>query len=88
MSFADIAQILTDTSGTPVPFVSRSDQDYLAHLMAAGLPEAAAGFALAWAHGVTTGEWDGNSGDLEKLLGRKPKTAAEYLQANYVGLKT
>ena len=27
--------------------------------------------------------WDGKTGDLEHLLGRKPTTAAEFLRANY-----
>ncbi|MBP0438343.1 SDR family oxidoreductase [Tianweitania sediminis] len=83
VSFADVAQILSDISGKPVPFVARSDEGYIAHLVAAGLPEPAAGFALAWVHGINAGEWDGKTGDLEKLLGRKPTTAAEFLDASY-----
>ena len=83
VSFADVAQILSDISGKPVPFVASSDQDYIAHLVAAGLPESAAGFALAWVQGVNAGAWDGKTGDLEHLLGRKPTTAAEFLRANY-----
>lgn len=88
VSFADIAQTLSDISGKPVSFIPHSDQGYVTHLMTAGLPEPAADFALAWARGIIAGEWEGNSGDLEKLLGRKPVTAAEFLRANYVGLQT
>ena len=83
VSFADIAQILSHTSGKPVPFVAGSDQHFIDHLMAAGLPEPVAGFALVWVHGINAGEWDGASGDLEKLLGRKPTTATAFLRANY-----
>lgn len=83
VSFADVAQILSDTSGKPVPFVAGSDQDYIAHLMAEGLPEPVARFALGWVHGINAGEWGGSTGDLEKLLGRKPMTTAEFLQAYY-----
>lgn len=83
VSFADIARILSHISGRPVPFIPGSDADYLAHQMAAGLPEPVARFALAWARGVAVGEWDGRTGDLEKLLGRKPITATEFLRANY-----
>ncbi|MEN2977587.1 SDR family oxidoreductase (plasmid) [Tistrella bauzanensis] len=83
VSFADVAQSLSDISGKPVPFNAVSDQDYIAHLMAAGLPEPAAGFVLAWAHGINAGEWDGQTGDLETLLGRKPTTPTAFLRASY-----
>ena len=81
VSFADIAQILSDISGKPVPFNAITEQDYVAQLMSLGLPEPAAAFILTWVQGVNAGEWDGESGDLEKLLGRKPTTPAEYLRA-------
>ena len=83
LSFADIAKILSDSSGKPVPFVAGTDEDYIDHLLAAGLPEPAARFALGWVQGVNAGVWGGKTGDLEKLLGRKPLTAAEFLRANY-----
>ncbi len=83
VSLADIAQLLSEISGKPVPFVAGSDQDYTAHLMAAGLPEPAADFALAWVRGVISGEWDGGSGDLEKLLGRKPTSATAFLRTRF-----
>lgn len=83
VSFKDVAQILSEISGRPVPLNVVPDQDYIAVLMAAGLPEPAAGFMLAWVHGINAGEWDGQTGDLEKLLGRKPTTAAEFLQASF-----
>jgi NAD(P)H dehydrogenase (quinone) len=83
VSFEDIAQILSDISGKPVPFIAGSDQDYIAHLVAAGLPEPAARFALVWVHGINAGGWSGKTGDLEKLLGRKPMSAAEFLRDSY-----
>lgn len=83
LSFADIAQILSDIGSKPVSFVAGTDQDYIDHLMAAGLPEPAARFALGWVQGVNAGEWGGKTGDLEQLLGRKPMTTAEFLRTNY-----
>ena len=70
VSFADIAQFLSDISGKPVPFNAISDRDYVAQLMSLGLPEPAASFMLKWVQGVNAGEWDGQSRDLENLLGR------------------
>jgi NAD(P)H dehydrogenase (quinone) len=84
VSFADVAEILSDISGEPVPFVASTDEAYIDHLVATGLPEPAARFALGWVQGVNAGEWSGKAGDLEKLLGRKPMTAAEFLRAAYV----
>lgn len=83
VSFADVARILSNISGKPVSFVASTDRDYIDHLMAAGLPEPAARFALGWVHGINAGAWGGKTGDLEKLLGRKPMTAAEFLRTNY-----
>jgi len=83
VSFSDIAQILSDISGKAVPYKTVSDQEYIANLVSAGLPEPAAGFVLTWVHGVNAGEWEGRTGDLEKLLGRKPTTPTEFLRASY-----
>ncbi len=33
---------------------------------------------------LVTGEWEDTPGDLEKLIGRKPTTATEYLREVYV----
>ncbi len=83
VSLADIAQILSAISAKPVPFIACPEQDYLNRLMAAGLPEPAAHFALQWLQAINAGEFDGQTGDLEKLLGRKPMTAQEFLRQNY-----
>jgi len=83
VSFSDIAQILSDISGKPVPFKAVSEHEYIANLVSAGMPEPAAGFMLSWVHGINAGEWDGQTGDLEKLLGRKPTTPAAFLRADY-----
>ena len=83
VSFADIARILSDVSGKPVPFVAGTDQDYIDHLMAAGLPEPAARFALGWVEGINAGAWSGKTSDLEQLIGRKPMTVAEFLRHDH-----
>jgi NAD(P)H dehydrogenase (quinone) len=83
VSFNDIAQIFRNISGKPVPVRIGSEEVYIAHLVAAGLPEPAAIFALGWVRGITSDQWGDTTGDLEKLLGRKPTGAAEFLQAQY-----
>lgn len=65
-----LAEILSDIGGKPVPFKTASDQDHIAHLMAAGLSAPAAGVVLTWVNHINAGKWNGQSGDLEKLLDR------------------
>jgi len=83
VSFADIARILSDACGTPVPLIPVTDEEYIANYVADGLSEPVAAFALEWVHGANLGEWGNLTGDLERLIGRKPITTAEYLRDNY-----
>ena len=83
ISFADVAQILSEIHGKAVSYIAVSNKQYIANLVAAGLPEAAAQFALGWVDGINSGEWSKQTGDLERLLGRKPTTAAEFFRASY-----
>ena len=83
VSYADIAKILSDTRSTAVPLISTADEEYIANYVADGLPEPFARFALEWVHGTNLGEWGELTGDLERLIGRKPLTAEEYLRDNY-----
>ena len=82
ISFADFAQILSEIHGKAVPYITVSDEQYIANLVAVGLPEVAAQFALGWVDGINSGEWSEQTGDLERLLGRKPTTAAESFRAS------
>ncbi|WBO24422.1 SDR family oxidoreductase [Sphingomonas abietis] len=83
VSYADVAQILSDTRGTPVPLIPVTDEEYIANYVAEGLPEPVARFALEWVHGANLGEWGELTGDLERLIGRKPMTTVEFLRDNY-----
>jgi NAD(P)H dehydrogenase (quinone) len=82
-SFENIARILSDVRGKPVPYVAVSDQDYIANQTGMGIPEFLAAWALNWVHAMNRGEFDGVNGDLERLIGHKPTTPAEYLRDNY-----
>lgn len=84
VSFADIAQILSEITDKPVPYITVADQDFVDSKIAAGLPAPTAQFLLAWVHGINAGVWDGASDHLESLLGRKPTTAAEFLRASFL----
>lgn len=80
VSFSDVAETLSEIRGTAVRYVPLSDEEYLEHMVAGGMPGPAAEFALSWIHAINGGEWDDQPGDLERLLGRKPTTSAEFLR--------
>ncbi|WP_252439940.1 NmrA family NAD(P)-binding protein [Pseudonocardia humida] len=80
VSFSDVAEILSEIRGTAVHYVPLSDEEYLEHIVAGGLPGPVAEFVLSWVHAINGGEWDDQPGDLERLLGREPTTIAEFLR--------
>jgi NAD(P)H dehydrogenase (quinone) len=84
VSFADIADILSKVTGTKVPFVQITDEEFLASKRPAGLPESVIEFALRWVQGMNAGEWQGQTGDLEALIGRKPTTAFEFFRDDFL----
>jgi len=79
-TFKDIAQLLSQITGKEVPFISPSPEEYTQALTAAGVPNVyvhmLGGFSLA----IKNGEFDTNTTDLTKLLGRKPTTLKAYLE--------
>ena len=82
VSFADIAGILSKIHGKEVPYVPISDDDYL-KLIGANVPDFVAAFVLKWVQGMNAGEWQDQTEHLETLIGRKPKSAAEYFRDSY-----
>jgi NAD(P)H dehydrogenase (quinone) len=83
ISFADAARILSDISGTTVPYIPVTDEEFIAHLLAAGMPQPSAEFFMGWMHGINNGEWDGPSGDLERLIDHKPMATPTFLRRRY-----
>lgn len=84
VSFPDIAKILTKLTGREVPYIAISDNEYLKILSGNGLPDFVPPFILKWVQGMAAGEWQEQGNDLEKLLGRKPETATDYLRDQYL----
>ncbi|HET9501982.1 MAG TPA: SDR family oxidoreductase [Hymenobacter sp.] len=82
-SFHDIAKILSDLSGKQIQYASPDAEAFGSALAAAGVPagiiEMTAGFCVA----IEQGEFDFPATDLEKLLGRQPETAEQFLKATY-----
>jgi hypothetical protein len=66
-----------------VPYTAISDEAYF-ELKRDGVPDFVAKFVLKWVQGMNAGEWQDQTGDLETLIGRKPKTAAELFRDDYL----
>ncbi|TFB28494.1 NAD-dependent epimerase/dehydratase family protein [Pedobacter alluvionis] len=81
VSFAGIAKILAEIKGQAVPFTTITTAQYIDGIMANGVPRQVAEFITAWVTAIDEGEFEYQSGDLERLLGRKTKTYQAYLES-------
>ncbi|MEU1207604.1 SDR family oxidoreductase [Nocardia sp. NPDC005825] len=81
LSYAELAQVISEVSGTPVRYEDLPQQDYAAALQGAGLD---AGYAAVLADadaGIAGGVLAVDSGDLQRLLGRPTTPVAEVFRA-------
>ncbi len=83
VSFADIAKILSDLSGKPIHYVSPTAEEFGTQLAQAGVPAMGIQMAASFSVAIAQGEFDLPSSTLEKLLGRKPESAADFLKTAY-----
>lgn len=81
VSFADLAKILSEIKGQDVPFTTITKAEYIDGTMAKGVPRHVAEFITSWVTAIEEGEFEYQSGDLERLLGRKTKTLRAYLDS-------
>lgn len=81
ISFADIATILSEVSGNDIPFSTITNEEYINRIVANGKPRKVAEFLTNWVVAIEEGAFENQSGDLERLLGRKTKTFRDYLQS-------
>jgi NAD(P)H dehydrogenase (quinone) len=82
-SFADIAEALSEISEMNIPYEAVSEKEYIDSMVANGLPVFMTDFLLGWVRGVNTGEFSETSGDLERLIGRKPMTYKEFFKNQF-----
>ncbi|MFG1790162.1 SDR family oxidoreductase [Nocardia sp. NPDC049149] len=81
LTYAELAQVISDAAGKPVRYENLPEEAYVAGLVQAGLP---ADYAKAIADadtGIAAGILDVHSGDLQKLLGRASTPAIEVFRA-------
>lgn len=79
LTLAQLAEKISRWAGFPITYVNLSEADFAAALKQAGLPEGlAAVFADVDAH-LAKGALEVTTGDLERLLGRKPVSVEAFL---------
>lgn len=83
LSYQEIAEIISETSGRTVRYISPSVEDYGKTLAGFGVPSEVVGIFSGFALAQAKGELDVVSNDLEKLLGRKPVSVKEFLIGLY-----
>lgn len=81
ISFADIAIVIAEIQGMPIPFKTITAEEYIDGMVAKGMPRKVAEFLTSWVVAIEEGEFEHQSGDLERLLGRRTTTFREYIES-------
>lgn len=79
-TFEELANILSEASGKKISYSDIEIDKYVNHLQEAGLPEEIVGMAKLSSESVCNGALDITTGDLEELLGCRPKTTEEFIR--------
>lgn len=81
VSFSDIAKTFAELKGQPVPFTTIAAEEYIDAMVSQGVARSVAEFITNWVVAIEEGEFQYQSGDIERLLGRKTKTFREYIES-------
>lgn len=79
LTLAELAAKFSAWAGKTIPYVSLQFADFKGALVGAGLPEGFADILADADLGLARGELHVTSGDLERLIGRKPMSVDEFL---------
>jgi len=82
-SMQNIADTLSEITNSTVSYTSPSAEVYSDVLTKAGVPGEYIGMFVGFAEAIKQGEFQAESSDLEKLLGRKPTTLDNLLKEVY-----
>jgi NAD(P)H dehydrogenase (quinone) len=82
-SFKDVADILSEITGKPVPFLNSNRSEYVTYMEETGLPTFVGEFAADWGDTIRSGEFEETYSSLQKILGRKPTDLKTYMAGIY-----
>lgn len=80
LTFADIAGIVSDISGRTIERIIVDDDEWRATAIGNGMPAAAADFTLGMFRAARRGEFAVSDPQLEKAIGRRPRTVRSVLE--------
>ncbi|MGI4735501.1 MAG: SDR family oxidoreductase [Janthinobacterium lividum] len=83
LSFADIAQLLSELSGKKIAYVSPTAEEFGTQLLSAGVPAGAIQMTSGFSVAIEQGEFDFPSPTLAELLGHAPESARDFLKKAY-----
>lgn len=79
-AFADVVSIVSEQTGRPLAYESISPEAYVSEAVAEGVPQPFADFSSEWLNALAVGEFAEVTGDLERLMGRKPTHYREFFR--------
>jgi NAD(P)H dehydrogenase (quinone) len=82
-SMKNVAETLSAITNKEVPYLNPISGEYAETLKNAGVPGEYIGMFVGFAAAIQQGEFNTESSDLEKLLGRKPVSLSEFLKQVY-----
>ena len=83
ISYNEVAESIAQISGKDITYQSPSPEEYQATLKTYGIPDEYIGLFTAFSVAQANGELEMSDNSLEKLIGRKPTTAKEFLTKIY-----
>lgn len=83
IDYNQVVAKITDTIGKEVTYQSPDPEDFQVSLREAGVPAEYIGIFTAFSVAQANGELEVHDNSLEKLIGRKPTTANQYIEKVY-----
>lgn len=82
-SFAEIADLISEITGTPVAYNQTDVKSYIAQLVQQGASEDDAAYLSRFAGAIANGEFETNKSDIKLLLGKSPVSLNSFLTSIY-----
>jgi len=83
VSFAEIADLVSEITGTTVAYNQTDIPSYVAQLVQQGVPDDDAAYLSRFAGAIAKGEFETNKSDMKQLLGRSPISLKDFLKSIY-----
>lgn len=83
VSFAEIADLVSEITGTTVAYNQTDIPSYIAQLVQQGVPDDDAAYLSRFAGAIARGEFETNKSDVKQLLGRSPISLKDFLKSIY-----